>query len=74
MDKLERDRFGIDSALTRLLPDDVLDHIRGAQREQVVAVKTLIDHWLQRRAPARKTRERIVPTAKKASTKTTKKP
>jgi hypothetical protein len=46
--------------LGTLLPGDSRDHLRKARREQLLAARSLIDHWIERidRKPAEPRRRR----------------
>ncbi len=47
--KMEKgDEFGIESLLRKLLPEDVCTHLRAAQKEQLLAVRSMLDHWIAR--------------------------
>ncbi len=60
--RLERpaDRVGdrIEGVIRGVVPDETRGHIRAAWREQLLAVRSFIDHWIEsdsgdRAAPAR---------------------
>ena len=39
---------GIESLMRKLLPDDVRIHLRTAQKEQLLALRSMLDHWIER--------------------------
>lgn len=43
-----RDEQSIDRMIRRFVPDDVREHLRHAQKEQLMAVRTMLDHWIAR--------------------------
>ncbi|HSW41224.1 MAG TPA: hypothetical protein VLM76_01805 [Patescibacteria group bacterium] len=51
---------GIEALLARLLPTEVRGHLRAARREQLLAARAMLDHWIDRldRAPAERVRRR----------------
>ncbi|HEY8656866.1 MAG TPA: hypothetical protein VIN34_09050 [Candidatus Limnocylindria bacterium] len=60
MEKRDSDR--IDSAIRTVLPDEARAHMRNAFREQLLTVRSILDHWIDRSGEAPATtapRERI---------------
>ena len=51
---------GIEALVGRLFPKEVRGHLRTARKEQLLAVRALLDHWIDRldRAPADRVRRR----------------
>jgi hypothetical protein len=48
--------------MTGLLPSEVRGHLRSARREQLLAARAMIDHWIarvDRKPPERRRRESI---------------
>ena len=43
-----RDEQSVDRMIRRFVPDDVREHLRHAQKEQLLAVRTMLDHWIAR--------------------------
>jgi hypothetical protein len=50
MEKRDADR--IDAALRTVLPDETRTHMRNAFREQLLAVRSILDHWIDRSGDA----------------------
>lgn len=54
---------GVGSLVRRLVPPDARRHLRAARKEQLLAARAFIDHWIERldREPAPRSRrhERI---------------
>jgi BMFP domain-containing protein YqiC len=50
----ESDRFGIRSLLFELFPTDARKHMRAARKEQLMAIRSVLDHWIEKtdEAPA----------------------
>jgi hypothetical protein len=63
--RLERpaDRIGdqIDSLIRTVVPDETRSHMRAARREQLLALRSFLDHWIEADSPdgAAAARERI---------------
>jgi hypothetical protein len=63
--RLERpaDRIGdqIESVIRTVVPDETRTHMRAAWREQLLAVRSFLDHWIEADGPDRAVsgRERI---------------
>jgi uncharacterized coiled-coil protein SlyX len=63
--RLERpaDRLGdqIESVIRTVVPDETRTHMRAAWREQLLAVRSFLDHWIEsdQRDRPRAERERI---------------
>jgi hypothetical protein len=63
--RLERpaDRIGdqIDSIIRTVVPDETRSHMRAARREQLLALRSFLDHWIEADATdgAASARERI---------------
>jgi hypothetical protein len=57
-----RDEQSVDRMIRRFVPEDVREHLRHAQKEQLLAVRTMLDHWIARteRADTPRRRESIV--------------
>lgn len=51
---------GVGSLVRRLVPPEASLHLRAARREQLLAARAFIDHWIARmdREPAQRTRRR----------------
>lgn len=51
LDSLEERRTPVErsrAAMTTLVPPETREHIRAAGREQLLAVRSLLDHWIAR--------------------------
>jgi hypothetical protein len=51
LDQLEQRRSTVDrsrSAMNSVVPSDTRRHLRAAGREQLLAVRSLLDHWIGR--------------------------
>jgi hypothetical protein len=50
----EGDRFGIRSLFEELFPSDARKHMRAARKEQLMAIRSVLDHWIAKtdEAPA----------------------
>ena len=50
----EGDRFGIRSLFDELFPSDARKHMRAARKEQLMAIRSVLDHWIAKadEAPA----------------------
>lgn len=61
MERRDREKGAIHSILSELLPAEVREHMRAARKEQLLAVRSLLDHWIERveRRETAETRERI---------------
>jgi hypothetical protein len=63
--RLERpaDRIGdeIERVIRRVVPDETRSHMRAARREQLLALRSFLDHWIEAdgRDGAAEGRERI---------------
>jgi hypothetical protein len=62
--RLERpqDRIGdqIESVIRTVVPDETRGHMRAAWREQLMALRSFLDHWIESDAPdGAPARERI---------------
>ncbi len=44
----DRDRWSVRSLLEELFPDEVRAHLRAARKEQLLAMRSFIDHWIER--------------------------
>ena len=42
----EGDRFGIRSLFDELFPTDARKHMRAARKEQLMAIRSVLDHWI----------------------------
>ncbi len=51
---------GVGSLVRRLIPPEARRHLRAARKEQLLAARALIDHWIDRleREPERRRRRR----------------
>lgn len=65
LDRLERRRGAafVEGLLRELVPADMRQHLRAAQREQLLAARSFLDHWIEKteraeREPARGPRRR----------------
>ncbi len=57
-----RDDESLESLMTGLLPPEVRGHMRAARKEQLLAAKAMLDHWIDRidrKPPERRRRESI---------------
>ncbi|HEX8939301.1 MAG TPA: hypothetical protein VF763_03975 [Candidatus Limnocylindrales bacterium] len=57
----ERERTdGLEALLGRIFPAEVRGHMRAARKEQLLAVRSMLDHWIDRldRAPEDRVRRR----------------
>lgn len=56
----EHESEAVDALFARLLPSDVRGHLRAARKEQLLAARSLLDHWIDRldRKPAERLRRR----------------
>jgi len=43
-----REEQGIEKMFRTLVPEDVRVHMRAAQKEQLLAVRSMLDHWIER--------------------------
>lgn len=49
LDRMEGDReMGIEKLLRRLLPSETRQHLRNARREQLLAMRSFLDSWIER--------------------------
>ena len=48
----------VDNAVRAVLPDETRRHMRAAWREQLLAVRSILDHWIERQAPEPAKRDR----------------
>lgn len=44
----KRDTDRIDAALRTVLPDETRTHVRNAFREQLLAMRSILDHWIDK--------------------------
>ncbi len=57
-----REAESVETLMAGFLPPDVRSHLRAARKEQLLAARSMIDHWLarvDRRPPERRRRESI---------------
>jgi len=56
----EADLGSIETLIAHLVPSDVRIHLRAARKEQLLAARAMVDHWIERvdRAPAEPIRRR----------------
>jgi hypothetical protein len=47
-DMERKEEQSVDRMIRRLVPDDVREHLRHAQKEQLLAVRSMLDHWIER--------------------------
>lgn len=48
IEHLERENeHGIETMWRKLLPDDVRGHLRSARKEQLLALRSMLDHWIE---------------------------
>ncbi len=60
MEKRDRRRGAMRRVLRELLPAEVREHMRAARKEQLLALRSFLDHWIERvERPPAQTRERI---------------
>lgn len=61
LERRERPLGMMRSALRELLPAEVKDHLRAARKEQLLAARSFLDHWIERmdRPATTDERERI---------------
>jgi hypothetical protein len=48
MEQREQRTGAVRSLLRELLPPEVREHLRSARREQLLAFRSFIDHWIER--------------------------
>jgi BMFP domain-containing protein YqiC len=60
LESRESETDGIEALFARLFPTEVRGHLRAARKEQLLAARAMVDHWLDRldRAPAERVRRR----------------
>ena len=60
LESRESETDSIEALLARLFPTEVRGHLRAARKEQLLAARAMLDHWLNRldRAPAERVRRR----------------
>lgn len=46
MEKCEE--TSLDTLVRKLLPEDVRTHMRAARKEQLLAIRSMLDHWIER--------------------------
>ena len=58
-----REDESLESMMTGLLPPDVRGHLRAARKEQLLAAKAMLDHWIDRidRKPGDRRRRETIP-------------
>ena len=54
----EGDRFGIRSLFDELFPTDARKHMRAARKEQLMAIRSVLDHWIAKQDETKGTRRR----------------
>lgn len=56
----EHELEGLETFLVRLFPTEVRSHMRAARKEQLLAARAMLDHWIDRldRAPTERVRRR----------------
>jgi hypothetical protein len=61
LEKGERKTAPLRSLVRELFPPEVRAHLRSARREQLLAVRSFVDHWIERaeKEDTTETRERI---------------
>jgi hypothetical protein len=62
MERRDRESGPMRSILKELFPREVRDHMRAARKEQLLAVRAMLDHWIERvegTESGGRTRERI---------------
>jgi BMFP domain-containing protein YqiC len=54
------DGGGLEAMIAKLFPPEVRGHLRSARKEQLLAARAMLDHWIARldRAPAERVRRR----------------
>lgn len=60
LESRDADGGGLEAMITRLFPPEVRGHLRSARKEQLLAARAMLDHWIARldRAPAERVRRR----------------
>lgn len=60
LEEREHDTDSVEAFFARLLPSEVRGHLRAARKEQLLAARSLLDHWIDRldRKPAERRRRR----------------
>lgn len=48
MERRERDRRRVGGLLRELVPPEARTHLKAAQREQLMAARSFLDHWIER--------------------------
>lgn len=43
-----REEMSLDALVRKLLPEDVRTHMRAARKEQLLAIRSMLDHWIER--------------------------
>lgn len=61
LERRDRRIGAVRSLIGELLPREVRDHLRAARKEQLLAARSFLDHWIERadRAETTEKRERI---------------
>jgi len=61
MERRDREHGPIRSLLREIFPPEVREHMRAARKEQLLAVRAVLDHWIERveHTESARARERI---------------
>jgi hypothetical protein len=46
--EMEGDRYGMSSFFEALFPADARKHMRAARKEQLMAIRSVLDHWIEK--------------------------
>jgi BMFP domain-containing protein YqiC len=60
LESRESETDGIEALIARLVPAEVRGHLRAARKEQLLAARAMLDHWIDRldRVPTEGVRRR----------------
>ena len=53
-----RPRAVVDNAVRSVFPDEARRHMKAAWREQLMAVRSVLDHWIERQGGGEKAKGR----------------
>jgi hypothetical protein len=48
MEKRERDENPLRKVMRELMPAEAREHIRAARKEQLLAMRSFLDHWIEK--------------------------
>ncbi|OLD52543.1 MAG: hypothetical protein E6I40_00010 [Chloroflexi bacterium] len=54
----DRDRWGVRSLFDELFPSEARKHMRTARKEQLMAIRSVLDHWIAKQDETKGTRRR----------------